>query len=112
MANFTLDISGALSTAWEYAKKYGLLIAVVYLLLGILTSGLQSIGGSSFSMQDSQAIGEAIGRGDWDSVGNIAQAYSGSVGSNFGTMIGSIITAIVSVGLYNLALGLMGGRFN
>lgn len=34
MANFSLEIGGALSTAWEYAKKYGLLIAVVYLLVG------------------------------------------------------------------------------
>ena len=112
MANFTLDIGGALSTGWEYAKKYGLLIAVVYLLVGILTSGLQSIGGASLSMQDSQAIGEAIGRGDWESLGTLAQAYSGSVGSNFGTMIGGILRTIVSIALYNLALGLMSGRFN
>ena len=110
MANFSLEIGGALSTAWEYAKKYGLLIAVVYLLVGILTNGLQSIGGPSF--QDSQAIGEAIGRGDWESVGSIAQAYSGSIGSNIGTMFGGILSTIVSVGLYNLALGLMSGRFN
>ena len=112
MANFTLDIGGALSTGWEYAKKYGFLIAVVYLLVGILTSGLQSIGGASLSMQDSQAIGEAIGRGDWESLGTLAQAYSGSVGSNFGTMIGGILSTIVSIALYNLALGLMSGRFN
>ena len=112
MANFTLEIGGALSTAWEYAKKYGLLIAVVYLLVGILTSGLQSIGGPSFSMQDSQAIGEAIGQGDWESVGSIAQAYNNSLGSNIGTMLGGILSTIVSVGLYNLALGLMSGRFN
>ncbi len=110
MANFSLEIGGALSTAWEYAKKYGLLIAVVYLLVGILTNGLQSIGGPSF--QDSQAIGEAIGRGDWESVGSIAQAYSGSIGSNIGAMFGGILSTIVSVGLYNQALGLMSGRFN
>ena len=110
MANFSLEIGGALSTAWEYAKKYGLLIAVVYLLVGILTNGLQSIGGPSF--QDSQAIGEAIGRGDWERVGSIAQAYSGSIGSNIGTMFGGILSTIVSVGLYNQALGLMSGRFN
>ena len=110
MANFSLEISGAISTAWEYAKKYGLLIAVVYLLVGILTNGLQSIGGPSF--QESQAIGEAIGRGDWESVGSIAQAYSGSIGSNIGTMFGGILSTIVSVGLYNQALGLMSGRFN
>ena len=110
MANFSLEISGVISTAWEYAKKYGLLIAVVYLLVGILTNGLQSIGGPSF--QESQAIGEAIGRGDWESVGSIAQAYSGSIGSNIGTMFGGVLSTIVSVGLYNQALGLMSGRFN
>ena len=110
MENYSLSISSVLNTAWEYAKKYGLLIAVVYLLVGILTNGLQSIGGPSF--QDSQAIGEAIGRGDWESVGSIAQAYSGSIGSNIGTMFGGILSTIVSVGLYNQALGLMSGRFN
>ena len=72
MANFSLEIGGALSTAWEYAKKYGLLIAVVYLLVGILTNGLQSIG----------------------------------------AMFGGILSTIVSVGLYNQALGVMSGRFN
>ena len=82
MANYSLEISAAISTAWEYAKKYGLLIAVVYFLVGMVTGGLNSIMGPSFSAQDSQAIGEAIGRGDWESVGNIAQAYNNSIGSN------------------------------
>jgi hypothetical protein len=108
MANFTLDIGGALSTGWEYAKKYGLLIAVVYLLVGILTSGLQSIGGVSFNMQDLQSITQ----GDWDSVSSIAEKCNSSIGSNIGAMIGGILSTIVSVGLYNLALGLMSGRFN
>lgn len=111
MANYSLEIGAAISTAWEYAKKYGLLIAVVYFLVGMVTGGLNSIMGPSFSAQDSQAIGEAIGRGDWESVGNIAQAYNNSIGSNIGTMFGSIISCVVSVALYNLALGLMSGRF-
>ena len=33
MANFSLEIGSACSTGWEYAKKYGLLIAVIYLLV-------------------------------------------------------------------------------
>ena len=112
MANYSLEISAAISTAWEYAKKYGLLIAVIYLLVGIVSSALSSMVGPSISMADSQAIGEAIGRGDWESVGQMAQAYNNSIGSNLGSMFSGIISTIVSVGLYNLALGLMAGRFS
>ncbi len=36
MENYSLNIGNALNTAWEYAKKYGLLIAVIYLLVGML----------------------------------------------------------------------------
>lgn len=111
MANFSLEISTAISTGWEYAKKYGLLIAVIYLLVGIVTSALSSMVGPSFNMADSQAISEAISKGDWSSLGNLSQSYN-SVGANIGNMFGGIISTIVSVGLYNLALGLMSGRYN
>jgi len=111
MANFSLEISAAVSTAWEYAKKYGLLIAVIYLVVGALTGGLQSIVNPSLSVSDQQAISEAIGRGDWENLGNIAQAYNTGIGSNISTMLGGLISTLVSVGLYNLALGLMSGRF-
>ena len=111
MANFSLEISAAVSTAWEYAKKYGLLIAVIYLVVGVLSGGLQSMVNPSFSVSDQQAITEAIGRGDWEGLGNIAQAYNTSIGSNISTMLGGLISTLVSVGLYNLALGLMSGRF-
>ena len=111
MANFSLEISTAISTGWEYAKKYGLLIAVIYLLLGIVTSALSSMVGPSFNMADSQAISEAISKGDWSSLGNLSQSYN-SVGANIGNMFGGIISTIVGIGLYNLALGLMSGRYN
>ncbi|MBO4430621.1 MAG: hypothetical protein J5790_04680 [Bacteroidaceae bacterium] len=112
MANFSLEISAAVSTAWEYAKKYGLLIAVIYLLVGVVSGGLHSIVGPSMALGDQQAITEAIGRGDWESIGKMAQAYNTGIGSNISTMFSGIITTIVSVGLYNLALGLMSGRFS
>ena len=111
MANFSLEISSACSTAWEYAKKYGLLIAVIYLLVGVVTSALSSMVGPTFSVADSQAIGEAISKGDWSSLSNLSQSYN-SIGSNVGSMLGGIISTVVSVGLYNLALGLMSGRFS
>ena len=111
MANYSLEISAAISTAWEYAKKYGLLIAVIYLLVGIVSSALSSIGGPSFNMADSQAIGEAIGRGDWASLSKFSESYN-SIGSNLSSMFSGIVSTLVSVGLYNLALGLMNGRFS
>lgn len=110
MANYSLEIGNALNAAWEYAKKYGLLIAVIYLLTDLLTGGLDQISGSSVNQEAYQALGEAIGRQDWESAGSIAQSLN--TGFPVGGIIGAILKLIVSVGLYNLALGLMAGRFS
>ena len=110
MANYSLEIGNALNAAWEYAKKYGLLIAVIYLLMDLLTGGLDQISGSSVNQEAYQALGEAIGRQDWESAGSIAQSLN--TGFPVGGIIGAILQLIVSVGLYNLALGLMAGRFS
>ena len=110
MANYSLEIGNALNAAWEYAKKYGLLIAVIYLLMDLLTGGLDQISGPSVNQEAYQALGEAIGRQDWESAGSIAQSLN--TGFPVGGIIGAILDLIVSVGLYNLALGLMAGRFS
>lgn len=110
MANYSLEIGNALNAAWEYAKKYGLLIAVIYLLTDLLAGGLDQISGPSVNQEAYQALGEAIGRQDWESAGSIAQSLN--TGFPVGGIIGAILDLIVSVGLYNLALGLMAGRFS
>ena len=110
MANYSLEIGNALNAAWEYAKKYGLLIAVIYLLMDLLTGGLDQISGPSVNQEAYQALGEAIGRQDWESAGSIAQSLN--TGFPVSGIIGVILDLIVSVGLYNLALGLMAGRFS
>ena len=110
MANYSLEIGNALNAAWEYAKKYGLLIAVIYLLMDLLAGGLDQISGPSVNQEAYQALGEAIGRQDWESAGSIAQSLN--TGFPVGGIIGAILKLIVSVGLYNLALGLMAGRFS
>ena len=110
MANYSLEIGNALNAAWEYAKKYGLLIAVIYLLMDLLTGGLDQISGPSVNQEAYQALGEAIGRQDWESAGSIAQSLN--TGFPVSGIIGAILKRIVSVGLYNLALGLMAGRFS
>ena len=110
MANYSLEIGNALNAAWEYAKKYGLLIAVIYLLTDLLAGGLDQISGPSVNQEAYQALGEAIGRQDWESAGSIAQSLN--TGFPVGGIIGAILDLIVSVGLYNLALGVMAGRFS
>lgn len=110
MANYSLEIGNALNAAWEYAKKYGLLIAVIYLLMDLLTGGLDQILGPSVNQEAYRVLGEAIGRQDWESAGSIAQSLN--TGFPVGGIIGAILKLIVSVGLYNLALGLMAGRFS
>ncbi len=110
MANYSLEIGNALNAAWEYAKKHGLLIAVIYLLTDLLAGGLDQISGPSVNQEAYQALGEAIGRQDWESAGSIAQSLN--TGFPVGGIIGAILDLIVSVGLYNLALGLMAGRFS
>ena len=110
MANYSLEIGNALNAAWEYAKKYGLLIAVIYLLTDLLAGGLDQISGPSVNQEAYQALGEAIGRQDWESAGSIAQSLN--TGFPVSGIIGVILDLIVSVGLYNLALGLMAGRFS
>lgn len=111
MANYSLEIGSALSTGWEYAKKYGLLVAVIYLLIGVV-SGLQNILGSSISPDVYQGMSEAMARGDWDAVAKYANAYNNGMGQYIGLTFSSIIDIVISVALYNLALGLMSGRFS
>jgi hypothetical protein len=111
MANYSLEMSSAVSTGWEYAKKYGLLIAVIYFVVSMLTGGLQHMSGG-LNMSDSQALGEAIGKSDWQSVAAILETSNNSFASHFGTCFACLINVLVSVGLYNMALGLMNGRYS
>ena len=115
MENYSLNIGNALNTAWEYAKRYGLLIAVIYLLTGMLAGSLGHFSTPAFSYdyESTQALAEAISRGDWETMRNIAPTVSS--GTHFfgvGSWLGYILKLIVSVGLSNLALGLMSGRFS
>ena len=115
MENYSLSISSVLNTAWEYAKKYGLLIAVIYLLVGMLAGGLGNFSAPTFSYnyESAQSLAEAIGRGDWETMRNIAPTVtSGNRFIGLGGWFGYIVHIIASVGLFNLALGLMAGRFS
>ena len=111
MANYNLEVSSTISTGWEYAKKYGLLVAVIYLVVGMVSGGLSNILGSGISPDAYTQMGEAMGRGDWNEVARYVQTVNGGFGSSVASFLGSLVSIIVSVALYNLALGLMSGRF-
>lgn len=111
MENYHLEISSAISTAWEYAKKYGLLIAVIYLAVGAVTAGLQNMMGAGVNPEVYGQIGDAAARGDWETVAQYSNMIGGGIGSSIGSFLGSVVDIVVSVALYNLALGLMSGRF-
>ena len=109
----SLDVTGAISTAWEYAKKHGLIIAGVLLLLSLVSSSMQSLfGGPSLSNDEARQLGEEIGRGNMQALAEFGKVMSQGIGASIISFIFSIITCIVSFALYNLCLGLMSGRFS
>ncbi|MBR1668318.1 MAG: hypothetical protein IJ693_08570 [Bacteroidaceae bacterium] len=112
MANFSLEIGSAISTGWEYAKKYGLLIAVIYLLVGLVTGGVSNLLSPSLSPDVYRQMGEALGQGDFEAFSRYADLYNGGFGASVGTLFSFIICIVVSAGLYNLALGLVSGRYD
>lgn len=108
MENYSLSISDAIGTGWEYAKKHGLIVAVILLVLGVISSVLQSFTGIDLDPSRSRALGEAIGRGDMEAVAAYGELYKESLGS---TIISAVLQILIYTGFYNLALGLLSGRF-
>ena len=109
MENYSLSISGAIGTGWEYAKKHGLMVAVILLVLGVVSSILQRLTGIDLDPSQSRALGEAIGRGDMEAVAAYGELYKASL---VPTLISAVLQILIYTGFYNLALGLMSGRFN
>ena len=110
MANFNLDFNSAFSTGWEITKKQGLLVAVIFFGVGVVSSGLQNIMGSSIDVTTYKEMIEAMTSGDTEGMARLSQGINNG-GSMIGSWIGALLQVIVSVGLYNLALGLYSGKF-
>ncbi len=113
MANYSLNISDAVSTGWDYAKKYGLIIAVIIFIVSLLTGGLSNIGSPDLSPDVASNIGRRIGSGDTQALKELIDTYSSSSGLNvFFSIVSILIEIAMYVGLYNLALGLIRGIYN
>ena len=109
MENYSLSISSAIGTGWEYAKKHGLMVAVILLALGVISSIVQELTGVDLDPSQSRALGEAIGRGDMEAVAAYGELYKASL---VPTLISVVLQIVIYTGFYNLALGLLSGRFN
>lgn len=102
-----LNVSECLSIGWEYAKKHGLLVAVVYLVVSMLSQGLGHLFGPSVSYSEIQSMSEAIANGSTDALSQYSQLASASQGAS---CISAFVNIIVATGLYNFALNVMNGR--
>lgn len=105
--NKQIEVSEVISVGWDYAKKHGLLVAVIYLVVAIINNFLSNmfIAGDAFTI--GQDLGERMARGDIEAMNQ----YFDLLGhASAGSIIGVIISLIVGTGLYNFALRVMTGK--
>lgn len=110
MANYSLNINDAISAGWEYAKKHGILIAVIYFVTIMISNLLQNFNTQNFDPDTYTMLGERIAQGDTEAINRLVELYTNS-GSWLAYIAGIILSIIVNVGLYNLALGLTNGKY-
>ena len=109
MESYSLSIGRAIDTGWEYAKKHGLIVAVVLLVIWLIELLFEKITGVNFDDTQAKALGEAIARGDMEALSayaNLFQSYT------FSSIFSSVLQILIYTGLYNLALGLLSGRLS
>ncbi len=103
------SVSECVSTGWEYAKKYGILVAVVLFVVGLIGSGVGSLFGASIDQSQIQALSERMAHGDTAAI----QEYANIIGkSSNGSWFSVIIDTIVMTGLINYAILVMKGKSN
>lgn len=98
-----LSISEVLDRAWELVKKYGVILVIVYFVLSFLQS---AIGRLMAPPVDADALMAAIQSNNYD---EFTRIY---LSNPFGSIVVSIIGAILFLGLYNSMLLLAKGVDN
>lgn len=100
MNQIELNVSEVAGKAWELTKKHGLILAVIILVFGLLTSSLSNIGfpwGSYF---------EAISENDTDAMLRVVESAGGF---NALSILTSIISIIVYAGIMNIVIQITNG---
>ncbi|MCH5175915.1 MAG: hypothetical protein J1F40_08515 [Prevotellaceae bacterium] len=108
MENYSLSIGGAIGTGWEYAKKHGLMVAVIMLALGVISLLINKITGVDLDEYKAKVLTDALSRGDMKALTIFAEHWKNNMGSAF---VSNVLSILIYTGFYNLALGLMSGRF-
>lgn len=95
------SISEVIDKAWELTKKFGLVLIVVYFVLELI----QYVIGQLFTPAiDQNALSAAISEQDWKTI--MEMYYSNPTG----TILGSIIGAIITLGFMNCVLQMAKGK--
>ncbi len=103
MNKIELNISEILNKAWEPTKKYGIIIAVLLLIIGMVTGGMEYIGASTKYYTDPSTI---------KTPEELVLLFKEMYGYSFTTCISNLINVILSAGLVNMVLSLVAGRMN
>lgn len=108
METRSFEISEVIGSGWEYAKKHGILLAVVLLVASIIGEIISSIlGPSNAGYEMGQELGARIAQGDPQALAEFAKSLSSS---SAGSMVSALIQLIVSVGLYVFVMGVVKGN--
>lgn len=108
METRTFEISEVVGAGWEYAKKHGILLAVVLLVTSIIGELISNIlGPSNAGYNVGQELGARIAQGDPEALAEFANTLSSS---SAGSLLSSIIQLIASVGLYVFVMGVVKGN--
>lgn len=105
--NKQFEVSEVVGTGWEYAKKHGLLIAVIYFVVAIINNFISNMFVTGDTYAIGQELGERMATGD---IKAMQQYFDLLAHISAGALIGIIISIIVGTGLYNFALGVMTGK--
>lgn len=108
MENKTFEISEVVGAGWEYAKKHGIILALVLFVISLVVQfASSSIAPSNAGYEAGQELGARIAQGDPQAIQEFADMIGGS---SVGSLLGNIIQLIAQVGLYTFVIGVVKGN--
>ncbi len=103
MNKIELNISELLSKAWEPTKKYGIIIALFVMVITMISQVFSFLGAPMQYSIDPESA---------QTPEDLMRILTMASGASFMSIIGNLVTVIVTAGLINMVLGLTAGRTN
>ncbi len=106
------NISDNLSSAWEMAKKHGLMLAVYLFAIGIVNSIISNLLGPSFGAREQfQRYLEKLSTHSNDiDYQELLQQFANYNNNSVGTYISSIVSSILTIGVISVCIKLVKGE--